>query len=328
MKTLSKVGLIILCLLFGLGITLQAKAETRTLTISPVLMEEVIDPGQSVESVMKVRNDGTTKQIVNITVQNFLPKGETGEQVFIAPEEGDTSWSLAKWIKLNETAFELEPQATKEVKVTISVPKEAEAGSHYAVVFAEIATPKVEGETVVSVKAKVGCLVLMTVSGESVAKGEIKGFKTDKNVYFSPLVKFTTRFENTGNVHVKPTGSIKITTRGKQVTEIPVNEKLGNALPKSIRAFENTWESIFAFGRYKAEATLTYGDKEEIKADSTFWMIPWSVLAIIGLIIIALIVIGKTIDIVPQGARHELFRLKKKVTELETEKKIKEEEKK
>lgn len=325
-KTLSKIGLIILVTLFSFRIAFFVQAETRALTISPTLIEKAMDPGQVQQEILKVRNDSNTKQTIQITVQNFLPKGETGEPVFLAPEEGDTPWSLADWIKVEERIFELEPQATKEVKFTISVPKDAEPGGKYAAIFAETELPRIEGAAVVGVRAKVGCLLLINISGEVIVRGDIKEFKTDKRVYYSPPVRFITRFENTGTTHVKPTGSIKIySPTGRLSAEVLVNEKLANVLPQSIRAFESSWEPAFALGRYKAEVSLTYGDGKEAKSTTYFWMIPWAVIALVVLVIISCIIIGKTLDIVPQGARNELYRLRKRVLELETEKRLREE---
>ena len=49
------------------------------------------------------------------------------------------------------------------------------------------------------------------------------------------------RFENKGNVHVKPVGQIEIRDIfGNKVETLAVNEEKGNVLPLSIRRFQAT----------------------------------------------------------------------------------------
>ncbi len=115
-------------------------------------------------------------------------------------------------------------------------------------------------------------------------------------------ISFETKFKNEGNTHLKPIGKIELSDEKgevlknigkeaitsnagafigeKMVDYIPVNDGLGNVLPKSERRFESIWEG-FGYPELQADGTklvkfkdLTsyYADKAaEKRAFLQFW---------------------------------------------------------
>lgn len=318
-RAISILSLSGLIALFICSLAFPIQAQERTLTISPLIVEESLDPGQGISGVFKVRNDSPSKVTVSISLKDFLPKGEKGQQIFLSPEENDTTWSLADWICITTPSFNLEPKETREVNYTVQVPENAEPGGHYAAIFAEAKGEKPEEGTVVLARAKLGCLLLVTARGDIIERGNIEEFSTSKNIYSAPPVDFAVRFKNTGTVHVKPRGDIKIYSwTGRLQTSLPVNEKMGNVLPVSIRKFEPQWTPTFALGKYKATCDLVYGtEAKELSAETSFWLVPWSIIVIAALVIIFIIIIAKTIDIVPQGAKRRLAELERRLRKKE-----------
>lgn len=86
---------------------------------------------------------------------------------------------------------------------------------------------------------------------------------------------------------------------GKERGMIPVNQKttFGNVLPESVRKFNFSWKgepSPLEIGRYKAIATLSYGNESKQNSTSitSFWVVPLvPVLSFLGTILL----IGLTI---------------------------------
>ncbi|MEM2947064.1 MAG: hypothetical protein QXN96_02360 [Candidatus Bathyarchaeia archaeon] len=285
-----------------LGLAPSASA----LTISPPLMEFDARPGDALVDVVKLYNETNEPLTLTASVQNFKALGETGTPEFLPVEE---KVGLASWIKLDETEVTLAPQERKSVLFTINVPGDAEPGGHFAGILWSAGTPTAAapGEAAVGIVAKTGTLILVRVAGEVNEAGRIVEFSTDKTSYNYLPVNFTVRFENTGNVHLKPTGTIEIRNMwGTKVAQMAVNENLANVLPKSIRRFEATWQKEAlplgasewqkerqngAWGKYTAVVTLSYGiDGSVVQAKTSFWVFPWRV-ALFYLVLLVIIVL-------------------------------------
>lgn len=275
--------------------TVKAEDSSIGLVISPPIKEQSVKPGASFSDVIKVTNQNATSTMqVDVSVKDFVAKGEDGGQNFVDPLTTDTGYSLGKWVTI-ETSFTLNPNETKDVQYTVNVPVGAEAGGHYGTIFF---TPKVTSTLSTSgviTVPQIGSLLLLTVPGQINYSGNIKEFLVSKNLYLDSknTVNFLTRFENLSNVHVKPMGDIAIAnTLGKNVANLKFNEGLGNVLPNSIRKFDNTWQNKYGFGRYKADLDLTFADNKTAVATIVFWIIPWKETAGVIILIILLVWAG------------------------------------
>ena len=142
-----------------------------------------------------------------------------------------------------------------------------------------------------SVSSAIGSLIFLRVPGEVVEKGAIRDFYAEDSIAQTTDQSFVLRFENQGNVHLVPQGTIEITNMwGKVRGKVNINQSstFGNVLPNSTRKFEFKWHgdaNILEIGRYKAEATLVYGTdaKQTVIRDVYFWIVPWKpVTSIIG----------------------------------------------
>ena len=173
---------------------------------------------------------------------------------------------------------------TGDIPFTIKVPENADPGGHYAgiMVGTRPSTEKIGGSGA-GISSAVTSLFFLRVPGDVKEEGEIRDFYAEQSVLQSPDALFSLRFENTGNVHLVPEGSIIITNMwGKERGMIEVNKEhgYGNVLPASTRKFEFNWHgesNIFEFGRYKALATLVYGEdgRKTVYRTTYFWVIPW-----------------------------------------------------
>jgi hypothetical protein len=182
---------------------------------------------------------------------------------------------------------------------TVNVPLNAESGGHYGVLRFSSTPPEEDGGKV-SVGASTGMLFLIRVSGEITESAKVASFTTastvdDKQSSFfekAPL-KFVTRIKNDGNVHLKPTGQIDVYDMfGGVVTTIKVNEVKANVLPDSIRRFDTTLDNGWMFGYYTANVTLGYGTQGQVVTGTTsFWVIPYKIVAVALLVLITLVFI-------------------------------------
>jgi len=268
--------------------------EGLTLSITPPLFQLNIGPGESWASSIKVVNVNPYDLTVYASPVNFEVSDEAGHSKFkprLKTEEG-LSATLANWITITSDPIVVPRGKSVNVPFLVDIPADAPPGGHYAAVLVgtEPAKGAASGATI-EVTSMVTSLFFVRVRGDIKEEGLIREFHSERAFYDSANVDFTLRFENKGNVHLQPQGEIAIYNMwGKERGAIPVNQKtdFGNVLPQSIRKFSFTWEgesNFFEIGRYRAIATLTFGNenRQNVNATSFFWVIPvWPTVEILG----------------------------------------------
>ena len=288
----------ILFLAIGMFLTNSAFA----LTVSPVKLELLGDPGKTLQGEVILLNEEKESKTFYSSFENFEASGESGTPNFVPGKEG-----LAVWIK-SVTQITLAGGQKKTIPFTVEIPKNAEPGGHFAAIFWST-TPPQAGSGQVAVGAKIGSLILLKVSGDVKEGGGLLDFSTKNNQHFFTAlpIDFTYRFQNSGNDRVNPSGQIQIKNIFGGVTaSFNANKSQGNVLPASVRKFVATWQndevksdasgffsmvkkewSHFALGYYTAHLDLTYGnDNKEADSQYGFFIIPWQLLSVILFILL------------------------------------------
>jgi hypothetical protein len=290
---------------FSLFLFFGISSNAYALTISPARIELNADPGQTITGEFNLINEQEETKTFYSSAANFEAQGESGTPTFTDSKEG-----LASWVHLIPQ-LTLEKGQKSKVTFTIAVPKDADAGGHFAAIFLSTA-PNATDKSQVSIGAKIGVLILLRVSGDIKEGGGITAFDTkDKTSFFTSLpVNFAYRFNNSGNDRVNPTGDIAITnTIGFETARLSANQTQGNVLPGSTRRFDVAWGSDssssvvptgffamvgyewnhFAFGRYTAHLVLAYGNKTATaEASKVVYVFPWQLLLVVLIILIIL----------------------------------------
>lgn len=283
----------IFCLLF-LSVSSVSAQNSQTISVSPTLFDMAAVSGQAWQSELRVTNVNDYDITVYPQVVNFAPLGETGRGDFLPVFKEETQGkSLAEWIDLPSTGIVIQRQETKTLSFSVKVPNDAAPGGHYAAILIGTKPPVDSGNSEVQTAQFVTTLFFLRVAGDINEQGTIREFTTAKSLIPKPDAEFLLRFENEGNVHLQPQGDITIYNMwGEERGVIPINQQthFGNVLPKSIRQFAFSWNgeySLFDIGRYKAIATLGYGQEEKNFATATtyFWIIPLQQILIVLFVI-------------------------------------------
>lgn len=275
----------------------KAASNAAGLTVSPVIDEFKVEPGQTITRTVRVINPITETVTLYPVVYNFTTDNEDGKPTFYTTKEKSSSYALSEWVKFDRPYIRIAPGEDEQFEITVTAPSTAEPGGHYgAILFSTEEPTQQANSNQVSVVGLIGTLLLATVPGATTEKLVLEEFDAP-NILFSPPANFSLLFDNQGNLHVKPQGEIKIRNWFGNVTKtLTVNEAKGNVLPDSKRRFNNDWSFDWkAFGKYTATAVITYGSPEQqISMTRTFVVIPWwfviTIAAIIVLLIIWLIV--------------------------------------
>ncbi|MEO5927689.1 MAG: hypothetical protein ABIO72_03125 [Patescibacteria group bacterium] len=307
LSRLRTLSILAFFLVFGCSIGIN---EARAFTVSPVLVDIVVDPGKIGSGKIEVTNTDNVRHTYVVSIQKFVAKGEDGQQDFLP--ESDTT-GIADWIVPEARSVSLDPGQHSSFSYTVNVPQNAEPGGHYAALFFSDIPVNAEG-TRVGVGAKVGVLFLLRVPGNITETARIEGFRSTADRLSHLPAYFELRIRNVGNVHVHPEGNVTIRNMfGSVVAKIPVNPREASVLPNSVRRLEPAWANTFkeassglftelhnewrnfGIGRYTAEVQATYGGQGAmLTSTTTFWVIPWQLLIaiLLGCILLAILRTG------------------------------------
>lgn len=276
------------------GVPLRAHA----LTITPIRYEISGDPGQTLTEKMGLVNETKSTQTFYASFANFEAQGDTGSPTFIDAREG-----LGTWITTEQASITLPPGAQKELTFKIAIPKDAEPGGHFAAIFWGTSPGGAPGQ--VSIGAKTGMLILLSVNGDVKEQAGLVDFQLHNNKHFYKMlpVGFQYRFSNQGGDRVKPTGSVVIRSIfGWVAKKVDANQFDGNVLPGTTRKFSPEWskrdgvdtrdqesarkESYsftkeikdqwhnFAFGIFRAKVVATFGvENQTVKSKAVYFMV-------------------------------------------------------
>lgn len=292
-RKLTALGVIAALFIMNFSGVGYAQQSGQGLEISPPLIELTVDPGQQVSFDIKIRNITTGTLIAKPAIDDFTAEGEDGQPKLLLEESPEPNpYSFKAWAQ-PMADLSVIPQEVKTATVTLNVPADATPGGHYGVVRFTAVPPELEG-TGVALSASIGTLVLINVTGDVVRKASIVEFVTlqngqHKSFFETGPINLMERVRNEGSVHIKPTGTLRITNMfNKEVAVISINEKGGNILPGSIRRFEQQLSKPRLFGRYKVEANIQYGG-DPLSQTLTFWVIPYKLIALVlGMLLITI----------------------------------------
>ena len=286
--------------------------KASALTLSPSRLEISGDPGQTLSEKMILINESNNTETFYSSYANFEAQGESGDPAFVTATD-----DLGTWIS-TQSSITLKSGESESVPFTVTIPKNAEPGGHFAVVFwgTGAVTPGSVG-----IGSKTGLLVLLSVNGNVKESAGFLNFNTlGKQFWYSTLpVSFEYRFKNDGGDRIKPEGTL--TLRDSiflPAQTLDANPGAGNILPGSTRRFQVDWINYtrpsnyiaptqffkkffsdvsyqwmnFAVGLYSARLNVAYGTKGEHATGMVFFFVfPWQLVLVI-IVVLFLIIWG------------------------------------
>jgi hypothetical protein len=276
----------------------------NALKVSPVRWDVDADPGTTKVIDLYIQNLTDVAAKLHPAINDFVAStDESGTPRIILDEnQYAPSHSFKKFVKpLSD--FTVGPREIKNIKATITIPKDAAGGGYYgAIRFSPAAA---SGEKNVNLTGSVGTLILLKVNGNITEQLKVASFDirqlvdgsstTTKNGPFfnnNKNLKATVRFTNDGNIQVGPFGTIALRKGGKTLSTIQVNktDPPGVVLPDSTRRFEVDINKVGTFGKYTLEGNFGYGTTGQLlTAKTTFYVIPVFVFVLIGIGVLILL---------------------------------------
>lgn len=280
------------------------------ITIAPPFTEIVLASSQAKSTaIISLTNGTSSHQSVSISVLDFGALDESGGVAFAGVRGSalQQSYSLASWVSLEKDLLEVDPGQTKEITVTILNKASLAPGGHYAAVVAASMDEKTNGQSV-GLRSALASLMFVKKTGGEIYGLSLAGTETTKRWLWLPTA-INLRFQNTGNVHVVPRGTVTVTGPWDwEIYKGIINPASGIILPESFRVYPTSLERLsFPLwpGMYALTVQYRWETQNEQVTQTTRFFHP----GLVGIGFVSLIII-LVIFRLASFARHSLARLK------------------
>lgn len=234
--------------------------------VEPQVMELEVPGGGFRRSLITVENvyEEPIHVLGYIKDLQFQPDGEI--QLM---EPGSVERSCADWVTVRPAEFNLSPGASKKIQLSIRIP-DGEDGGHYGKLVFDTYPLSAEASGL-EPDTSLGSTLMVIVPGASEMEGTITGFEPSLTEDGKPS-GFTMAFNNTGNVHVRPTGVIMVKDyMGDVLHEQFLEKDVPSILPGNSRQLKEVYngEKLLP-GEYTATVVIDYGGETDARADCKF----------------------------------------------------------
>lgn len=199
--------------------------------IEPQRLEHSLDAGKTYSGSFKLKNPS------DFSVDVFISTGQyryISSQGTIPPPEGNAALpSCESWLEFDKKKYALDPGEFVDVKFLIKVPKESSGEYLCAALFDEKRalqeikpkenTPNVQ----VRVIPRFSIPVYISIKNTEKIAAEIEDISTEPEFQKGGLI-FNITLKNTGNIHIRPLGTLTILN---QKSEVVKNIPIGKTLP-------------------------------------------------------------------------------------------------
>ncbi len=257
---------------------------TESISLSPAVNKPIADAGTVVKSKMTVINDGALDYRFVVYARPFSVTNENYDPNFTEVNQRTEAYN---WVQFDNIDVTLKAGDRIDIPYSITVPKDAAPGGHYAVLFAETQPALGDGTQVVR-KKRVGSLLYITVNGDTKEEGTVLGWSFDGWQKKKPIVT-SIRIKNGGNTHfLTSTHIVYSNIFGK---EILVHNQEHLVMPGTTRRITSDFNSKAPVGIYKVSGTINYlGETTDLNSRFIV-LLPYTVLAGIIAVVILLIVV-------------------------------------
>lgn len=275
--------LIAICMKISVSSSISAAGGTASFSVQPGIFDPKnpvtksyfifnSNPSTHVSSRVHVVNTGTARGTVNLYAVDATTSTNGGiAYLGHAAQRRDVGY----WVALSRVRLTLNAGQSQDISFTLAVPRNVSSGQHVGGIVAEsislqntVSSAK-RGSTNVKLTLKNLYVVPIVVN----VPGSIQEQLRTSGVQFdsaSPFQRVLIKLSNTGNVIIRPKGSVIITNlRGSimQSTQLNITIFLPHT---SIQYPLNIMKKALSAGNYKVKIMLTYGKSTKGKLDAVF----------------------------------------------------------
>lgn len=285
------VAALVLLMTLGVGPAVAAQPSggaTVDFVVTPSLLELHAAPGDTVEVPVSVLNRSGDDLVLDTYVEDIaIPAHE-----LIGSDE--LAFTASRWTTFVSSELEIPGGEWLETVIRVEVPLETPVGGYHAFGFFQ-SQAEPDADDVLQPSGRIGVSVLLEVAPdetelERAARVSSNQVHVNWKNPFDPEVIATTSVDNIGESHVV-TGGLH-TYRGWPGSS-SAESKIGpHATLRGTRhTFESSWDAVPLFGKVTVTSELVYqagpDDLPVIVLQETVWIIPWHLLGVLVVLLIA-----------------------------------------
>ena len=231
--------------------------------------------------MLTLSNDTGVSQAFKLSTEDFGSLNQSGGVAFLGTSSSGyaQTYGLSKWMQLSQSAVTLAAGASTNIFVTITNSSSLDTGGHYGAVLATALTAPngAAAKSRIGVLEVLSSLLLLIKSGGPPPDLTLDTQSVDRQGVFFPT-QVQQLFQNLGDVHVVPRGTIDIRDPlGHLVERGAMNVDSGIILPQTSRHYSTPLmqlASAWMPGEYSVLTTYRYDGSNVIKTWSgQFWYV-------------------------------------------------------
>lgn len=306
-KVLPKLALATTAAIGFLAWPVIGQAASTGYAIEPFSQDVTLPVGQpTARYSVTLINDTAMSQSFNLTTEDFGTLNNSGGVAFLGSSSNSFSqkYGLSQWMTLDESSVTLAPGGSTSIWVTINNSSSLAPGGHYGAILATAQTaPSGKTASRVGVLEVLSSLLLVDKAGGPPPDLEMVGQTLSDHNFEMPKT-VTHNFDNIGDVHVVPKGTVAVRDPfGKEVESGALNVNSGAILPGTYRVYTTPLMSLTRAwwpGPYSVTTTYSYEGGKVTKTFSTsFWYIgsylAWATGALVLAALVGLLWLGRVI---------------------------------
>ena len=296
----------LILLTFAFFFPTDCLAQSFSLSISPPILETMIQPGKRIIYTFDLENHSPGPINLIAKIVPFEAEDNQGHIRLILNEEPPEFFSLLNADINFDQPFSLGSGQKIQLVVRIAIPQNQPEGDYYQTLLIEQSSPKVPLENLSQSLGAVGTNILLTISesGQPQRGLEIDSFSIP-NAYFSKIVdsfsivNFDLSLRNVGEAFSKPQGSIFIRPEREDKSLQEIKIRPDNILPNTTRKMQCLEEPCSfkpprLIGSYQANFEFVL-DNKKYQSTISFWVFPLKItIGIIFLLILLFFFLWRT----------------------------------
>ncbi|MEU5153925.1 DUF916 domain-containing protein [Glycomyces sp. NPDC021274] len=258
-----------------------------------------LDPGDTLIDFVGVSNFGTEPITVDLYASDAYTT-ETGTFDLLPSDQDPVD--VGSWVGFNEPQLVIAPQTRLDVPFALTVPADATPGDHVGGIVAAVteSTTDASGNEIL-VERRVGARVHLRVQGDLepglVPESDDEAFHYTWNPIEPGDLSFEYAVENTGNVRLQGTLVARVSGPWGLLQEEFIVAELPQILPgdryEGTARLEGVWPLLYEHLELTVRPEAVNEVDAEVplpsRADETgLWAPPWTQLAVVALIVLAL----------------------------------------
>jgi hypothetical protein len=233
------------------------------ISLSPFLQQITIKPADADKSfTLTLSNHTSSLQELSLKAQDFGSLNDTGGVLLEGSNDNTRKYGLTSWLTLGTDTVVLPAHQSKDIAVTILNRDSLQPGGHYGAVVASVNSLDKATGNHVAINQQLLSLILVDKVGGEHYDLKLSSIGHDGNWLHLPHT-VRLQFQNPGNVHVVPRGTVKLKNpAGKVLAQGLINTESAYILPESYRQMYVPLTSVAKQlplpGTYRIEVSYRY----------------------------------------------------------------------